>query len=345
MTATETRVLPHLRNITPYASARSEHAEKMDVMLDANENPFETAENRYPDPEHRKVRAEIALQQGLSAEEVFVGNGSDEAIDLIIRLFCYPGKDAIMVCQPTYGMYQVSASIMDVRVIDVPMTDGFRWDIEHILERQSEARVLFLCSPNNPTGNSLGESELREILLGWKGIVVLDEAYIDFSLHPTMRKLIREYDNLIVLQTFSKAWGMAGLRAGIAFANPEIIAYLYRIKSPYNLSAHTQERILQALAYPDEMRHQLKVILHERDKLMAALGHLPYLINIYPSDANFILIRVADADHLYRYLLEKGIVVRNRNRAVNCAGCLRITIGTPEENQLLLVSLHHYHRT
>lgn len=335
-------VRPNIRKLVPYSSARSEFKGKAEVFLDANENPFETGLNRYPDPLQWKLKAAISQLKGVPAEQIFLGNGSDEAIDLVVRIFCEPRQDHILILPPTYGMYQVSADIADVGIRSVSLTPEFQPDVEAILAAADEhSKILFICSPNNPTGNDVELERIRSLCAHFKGVVVVDEAYIDFSNQASCTSLLHEFPNLIVLQTFSKAWGMAGIRLGMAFASLEIIQLFNKVKPPYNINQLTQQIALEALeTSQDDYRQLLSTLLNERERLINGLGELNFVEKIFPSDANFILVKMDDPNGTYQYLVEEGIIVRNRNSVHLCAGSLRITVGRPEENDALLTALN-----
>ena len=335
-------VRPNIRKLVPYSSARSEFKGKAEVFLDANENPFETGLNRYPDPLQWKLKAAISQLKGVPAEQIFLGNGSDEAIDLVVRIFCEPRQDHILILPPTYGMYQVSADIADVGIRSVSLTPDFQPDVEAILAAADEhSKILFICSPNNPTGNDVELERIRSLCAQFKGVVVVDEAYIDFSNQTSCTSLLSEFPNLIVLQTFSKAWGMAGIRLGMAFASTEIIQLFNKVKPPYNINQLTQQIALETLeTSQDDYRQLLSTLLSERERLIKGLGDLKFVEKTFPSDANFILVKMDDPNGTYQYLVEEGIIVRNRNSVHLCAGSLRITVGRPEENDALLTALN-----
>ena len=335
-------VRPNIRKLVPYSSARSEFKGKAEVFLDANDNPFETGLNRYPDPLQWKLKTAISQLKGVPAEQIFLGNGSDEAIDLVVRIFCEPRQDHILILPPTYGMYQVSSDIADVGIRSVSLTPDFQPDVEAILAAADEhSKILFICSPNNPTGNDVELERIRSLCAQFKGIVVVDEAYIDFSNQASCTSLLSEFPNLIVLQTFSKAWGMAGIRLGMAFASTEIIQLFNKVKPPYNINQLTQQIALETLeTSQDDYRQLLSTLLSERERLIKGLGDLNFVEKIFPSDANFILVKMDDPNGTYQYLVEEGIIVRNRNSVHLCAGSLRITVGRPEENDALLTALN-----
>lgn len=335
-------VRPNIWNLAPYSSARSEFHGDASVFLDANENPWNEPYNRYPDPLQRNLKARLAELKNISEDQIFIGNGSDEAIDLVIRAFAEPGIDHITTVTPTYGMYQVAADVNNVVCRQVELGRGFTLDATRVLDVADDwTKVIILCSPNNPTGNTLDRREIYRILDQFPGIVVLDEAYIDFSEEPSFVAELARYPRLIILQTLSKAWGGAGLRLGMAFAAPEIIEILNKIKYPYNVSAPVQEAALRLLADPARMETQKRCILAERSRLKQALESAPFFFRVHPSDTNFLLVDVGRADQLYASLVKRGVVVRNRNNITLCRGCLRITIGTEEENNRLLKALEN----
>ncbi|TGE18091.1 histidinol-phosphate transaminase [Hymenobacter elongatus] len=344
----EKNIRPNIRAMQPYSSARDEFQGDARVMLDANENSLGSAGpevfNRYPDPQQRAVKAELATLKGLDPAQIFLGNGSDEAIDLLVRLTCTPGQDSILILPPTYGMYEVAANLNDVRLERIPLTADFQLSAEAVAQIvASAAKLVFLCSPNNPTGNLLHAQALEQVLRGFRGLVVVDEAYADFAAAPSWTTRLAEFPNLVVLQTFSKAWGLAGLRLGMAFASPAVISFLNKIKPPYNVSEATQRHALAALhdaPHFEQMRQQL---LAGRIWLQAHLPAVRIVEHIFPSDANFLLVRFrSDATAVYAYLLSQGIVVRNRTTQPGCAGCLRLTVGTAAENEQLVAALREY---
>ncbi len=339
-------IRPNILKLSPYSSARSEFTGDAAVFLDANESPYNTGLNRYPDPLQREVKRLLAAKKRVAENRIFLGNGSDEAIDLVYRVFCIPGQDNVVAPVPTYGMYEVCAEINDVAYRQVPLTADFQLDLPAMKAAVDErTKVLWLCSPNNPTGNLLAVADVEE-LLGWfGGIVVVDEAYIDFSTQPSFTSRMDEYPRLIVLQTFSKAWGLASVRLGMAFAQEEIIDCFNHVKYPYNVNLLTQQQALAALGQEEKKRARVEEILQERALLAAALRAFGFVRKTYPSDANFLLVQVDDADRLYHALAGRGIIVRNRNHVRMCAGCLRITIGTPEENRRLLSAFESFNQT
>lgn len=334
-------IRPNIVALKPYSSARHEFTGHGEIFLDANENPYDTDVNRYPDPLQQELKQVISELKNIPVDQIFLGNGSDEAIDLILRIFCNPGQDEIMVLPPTYGMYQVSADIADVKVKKVRLTEDFQPDLESIRQSMGEnTKVLFLCSPNNPSGNLIGIEKVKQILGFFKGIVVIDEAYIDFCPESTTIPMIGLYDRLIVLQTLSKAWGMAAIRLGMAFSSADIISYFNKVKAPYNINILTQRFALDRLNKRQAMRDQTSEILNEKHKLMTLLPSIPCVQKVYPSDANFLLIKVTQADRIYEALVVEGIVVRNRSKEPGCENALRITIGKPKENDLLIQTLN-----
>lgn len=324
----------------PYASARDEFKGEADIFLDANENPYPSPYNRYPDPLQWRVKEKLAAIKGVEPEQIFLGNGSDEAIDLIIRAFCEPNQDSILITEPTYGMYSVCAEVNAVKVQQVLLTPEFDLDLEAIPNAfDATTKVLFLCSPNNPTGNLLDHQKIKEVLKRFYGLVVVDEAYIDFAKSKSFVLELAHYPNLVVLQTFSKAWGLAGLRLGMCFASPEIIRILNKIKYPYNVNIRTQELALDAMEHETQKNEWVKEILDQRSKMETALRKLSITKEVFPSDANFLLVRVKEAQETYRQLMNMGIIIRDRSKVALCFNCLRVTIGTPEENERLVEAL------
>jgi histidinol-phosphate aminotransferase len=332
-------VRPNLINMKPYSSARDEFKQgdsKM-VFLDANENPFETGLNRYPDPQQRELKGQLGKIKGIPAENILLGNGSDEVLDLIFRAFCEPGKDNIITLPPTYGMYQVLAEINDIENREVLLTDDFQPNVPKILKKVDDnTKLIFLCSPNNPTGNLFSEEKILEILNNFNGLVVIDEAYIDFSESESWINKLKEFPNLIVTQTLSKAYGMAGIRLGICTASAEIIQILNKIKPPYNVNELTQKRALERVVDVVSVKKEIADILTQRTKLSKALLEVNFIEKMYNSDANFILIKVDNATLRYDQLLKKGIVIRNRTTQPLCENTLRLTVGTAEENRQLI---------
>jgi len=320
----------------PYSSARDDFSGSNKIFLDANENPFNTGYNRYPDPHQTVLKEKISRLKNLPAKNIFLGNGSDEAIDLAIRAFCHPGEDKIILCPPTYGMYEVAAHINDVEVLKVPLTKSFQLDLKPLIafSANPSVKLIFLCSPNNPTGNLIHQEDIQTLLKKFSGIVVLDEAYSDFSPEGSLLSRLSQFRNLIILQTFSKAWGLAGIRLGMAFAHERIISVFDKIKPPYNISELTQRLALEKLNDTSEKNETVAVLNEQRNRLAEQLQHVDIILKVFPSDANFLLVRFREPKKVYRYLLENGIVVRDRTAAVE--GCLRITVGTPEENKILI---------
>lgn len=337
----ERLVRKNIRNLTPYSSARSEFAGIAEVFLDANENAFGSPAggefNRYPDPLQMELKRTFAPIKNVGVSQIFVGNGSDEAIDLLFRVFCEPSRDEVIICPPTYGMYRVSADINDVAVCEVPLTDDFQLNVPGILSRiRGNTKLIFVCSPNNPTGNLMRRESIVEVAKAFNGIVIVDEAYIDYSDSRSMTAELASLPNLVILQTFSKAWGMAALRLGLALANETVIELLNRVKPPYNVSGITQQAVIDALENAETVTNWIAASIEQRNDLNDALARFSLVRKVYPSDANFILVKVDDADAVYRFLLNEKIVVRNRSNVELCGGCLRITVGTPEENQRLI---------
>lgn len=335
-------VRPNVWNLQPYSSARDEFHGEASVFLDANENPWNTPYNRYPDPMQWKLKDRLAELKQVSRDRIFLGNGSDEAIDLVFRVFCEPGKDVVVSITPSYGMYTVSADVNNVECRKVLLNERFDLEADKVLEVADEhTKVIFLCSPNNPSGNTLNRDEIYKILDHYHGIVVVDEAYIDFSASPSFAAELDKYPNLIVLQTLSKAWGAAGIRLGMAFASKEIIALFSRVKYPYNINELTQEKAYEILGNEKSQRIQIAKILSERSRLEEILRESPFSYRVYPSDANFLLVDVGNANGMYESLVSQGVVVRNRHSVQKCQGCLRITIGTPDENDALLNAIQN----
>jgi len=329
-------VRPNILNLEPYSSARDEFKGSEGIFLDANENPFGNL-NRYPDPLQKAVKQKLSEVKGIPVQNIFLGNGSDEIIDLCFRVFCEPAKDKALTFVPTYGMYEVSAAINDVELIKIPLNEKFQIDTEDITLNllDPKVKIIFICSPNNPTGNCIKSVEF--IVKNFDGIAIVDEAYIDFAESESMSKKLNDYPNLIVLQTLSKAWGLAAARVGIAFAGTNIIKYLNKVKPPYNISTPNQSAALAVLQETEKFELQRNIIIQEKSKLLQELENLDYVIKIYPSDTNFFLVEVKDADAVYNQLINNQIIIRNRNKVVK--NCLRITIGSPAENEALLAEL------
>ena len=332
---------PNVWALKPYSSARDEYSGvEASVFLDANENPYNAPNNRYPDPLQRELKALIAPVKGVKMENIFLGNGSDEAIDLVFRAFCRPGVDNVVAIDPTYGMYQVCAEVNDVEYRKMLLDVYYQFKASSLLSAIDEnTKAIFVCSPNNPTGNSLCRKEIESLLNKFDGLVIVDEAYIDFSSSESLLKDLDKYPNLIVLQTFSKAWGCAAIRLGMAFASPEIIAIFNKIKYPYNVNRLTQEEAIRVLQHPETIKGWVNTLLEERARVMEEFVKLPCCVRVFPTDANFFLAKVYEATQLYNYLVSEGIIVRNRTNVALCNDCLRITIGTKEENDALLDAL------
>ncbi|MCD8739453.1 histidinol-phosphate transaminase [Mucilaginibacter roseus] len=338
---------PNIKKLVPYSSARDEFKGEASVYLDANENafgsPLDTAYNRYPDPLQYKVKKRLSEIKGVPPRNIFLGNGSDEAIDVLFRSFCNPGVDNVILVPPTYGMYEVSANINDIETRKVLLTEDYQLNLEGIAEAIDEhTKMIFICSPNNPTGNSINREDVETLLANFSGLVVVDEAYINFSRQKTFIQELTEYANLVVLQTLSKAWGLAGLRVGMAFASEEIIEVMNKVKPPYNINEASQQLALEALNNIDTVNSWIKETLTQRDKLVLQLKNFDFVLDIYPSDANFILVKTTGARDIYNYLVQQGIIVRDRSKVELCEGCLRITIGTPAENETLINALQNY---
>mgnify|MGYP000776811155 CR=1 FL=1 len=335
---------PNVWRLKPYSSARDEYkGATASVFLDANENPYNMPHNRYPDPMQRELKVELAKIKKVRAEQIFLGNGSDEAIDLVFRAFCEPRIDNVVAIDPTYGMYQVCADVNDVEYRKVLLDDNFQFSADRLLAATDEhTKLIFLCSPNNPTGNDLNRDEIEKLLREFDGLVVLDEAYNDFSDQPSFLEELDEHPNLIVLQTFSKAWGCAAIRLGMAFASEAIIAIFTKIKYPYNVNQLTQKQAIEMLYRYYEIERWVKTLKEEREVLEAEFAKLPCTVKLFPSDANFFLARVTDAVKIYNYLVGEGIIVRNRNSVSLCGNCLRVTVGTRVENDKLIEALKKY---
>jgi histidinol-phosphate aminotransferase len=341
MTDIDKLVRNNVRNLAPYSSARDEFSGKEGIFLDANENPYGNL-NRYPDPYQRELKSAISKIKGIPEEKIFLGNGSDEVIDLCFRIFCNPGTDKALTFSPTYGMYEVSAAINDIKIIKVPLNGSFQIDMPVVLPLLDDEtlKLIFICSPNNPTGNCFNRADIEKIISTFHGIVVIDEAYIDFTEKPSFTPLTSAYSNLIVMQTLSKAMGLAAVRIGMAITNTDIIKYFNKIKPPYNISTINQRAALKMLATKGENKRQINLIIRERDILSAKLLDLKITKKIFPTDANFILLEVTDATGIYSSLVEKNIIVRNRTSVVN--NCLRITVGKPLENNALVSALNSF---
>ncbi|WP_128546892.1 histidinol-phosphate transaminase [Larkinella soli] len=346
----DTVLRSHIRSLTPYSSARDEYTGKEGIFLDANENAYGSvtteAYNRYPDPHQQAIKERLAPIKGVRPGQIFIGNGSDEAIDLLVRATCTPGQDSILILPPTYGMYEVSAAINDVPVIRVPLTPAFQIDVPAVQAAvQPHTKLLFVCSPNNPTGNLIHRNDILTLLDSFDGLVIVDEAYIDFADSQSFIALLDQYSNLVVLQTFSKAWGLAALRSGMAFASEELIRILDKIKPPYNISGPTQQLLLQALENVSGKNEMVDRTLARREELIGNLLNLPLVRHVYPSDANFLLVKFDDPRAIFDYLISRQIIVRDRHRVRLCEGCLRITVGTGQENEQLLSMLKAFYET
>lgn len=337
-------VRPNIWALKPYSSARDEYAGKeAHTFLDANESPYNTPYNRYPDPLQRELKQQIAVLKDIRPEQIFLGNGSDEAIDLVFRVFCTPGRDNIVSIEPSYGMYEVCADINNIEYRKVPLNSRYDIEADRLLEVCNErTKAIFLCTPNNPTGNTLCAAEIKKVLDSFGGIVVIDEAYGEYSDQPLWRSEIERYPNLIVLNTLSKAWASAGIRLGMAFARSEIIALFNKVKYPYNINILTQQKAKEILSRRLDIEDWIKLTKNERLSLMYAVDELDICEQVFPSEANFFLARFKDANRLYDYLVNQGIIVRNRSRIKLCDNCLRITIGSPQENTALLSALRKY---
>lgn len=344
MKTLESLVRPNIWALEPYSCARDEF-KGMDahVFLDANENPYNDPINRYPDPLQEKLKERLAPLKGVRPSQIFLGNGSDEAIDLVYRIFCIPSVDNVVAIAPTYGMYKVCADINNIEYRSVQLSADWQLDVKGLLNAvDSHTKVIWICSPNNPTGNDFPRETIHEVLTSFEGIVVIDEAYSDFSMEQPFRSLLDNYPNLIVLNTFSKAWASAAIRLGMAFASEEIVCLFNKVKYPYNVNLLTQKKALALLADLATVDGWLAQIRREREHVLPALAELPIVLKVFPTDANFVLVRVTDANRVYHYLVEHGIVVRNRNRVQLCKDCLRITIGTRQENNELLGALRFF---
>jgi histidinol-phosphate aminotransferase len=340
----------NIRRLVPYSSARDEYKGPAGIFMDANENAFGSPlpidYNRYPDPLQLKLKERIAEIKGVPAEHIFLGNGSDEVIDIMYRAFCTPGIDNVMICPPTYGMYEVSAHINDVPLKKVTLTADFQLDIEAMENAVDDhTKLIFICSPNNPTGNALRRPDIEMVLNNFKGIVVIDEAYINYARHASFIQELTEYPHLVVMQTLSKAWGLAALRIGMAFSSAMIIDVMNKIKPPYNINEASQQLAFQALGKVARVNEWIKETVQQREWLTAALSALAAVVQVYPSDANFLLVKTVDAHGLYQYLIDRGIVVRDRSNVTLCEGCLRITVGTPPENRELVGAMIDFSRT
>lgn len=341
---------PNILRMKPYASARTEFKDSAPIMLDANENPFGSPDtgyngalNRYPDPLQLSLKEQLTRIKGVPASNIFLGNGSDEIIDLMIRIFCEPGTDHILICTPTYGMYQVAAALNNVQVREIPLNTSFQLDLDAIaLHTDEKSKLLIICSPNNPTGNSFYREDIEELLNNFPGIVLIDEAYINYSRQQSFIRELTEYPNLVVMQTLSKAWGLAGLRIGMAYGALELIELLNKVKPPYNISTVNQSLAARAIQNIQPINDWIQQVIRERARLQSALQQFPWVEQVFPSDANFLLFRVTKAQELYDYLVQHGIVIRNRSAEPGCMNCLRITIGTESENTRFLEVANTY---
>jgi histidinol-phosphate aminotransferase len=333
--------------LKPYSSAKDEYTGDAKILLDANENslgsPLTKWYNRYPDTYQQKLKEKLAFVKQIAANQIFIGNGSDECIDILFRTFCEPGKDNIIICPPTYPMYEVSANINDVQVQNAPLLSDYQLNLAHIEQLvNDQTKIIWICSPNNPTGNSLDRIDIETILNHFNGIVVVDEAYINFSKQKSFVQSLIDYPNLVVLQTLSKAWGLAGLRLGMCFASPQIIGYLNKVKAPYNINIVTQELALQALEEVGQVNDMIKLLVDMRVALAQVIASMPHVIQVFPSDTNFILVKIPKARQLYEYLLSQGIIVRDRSALELCEDSLRITVGTEQENTLLVDAMYQW---
>ncbi len=340
-------VRPNIKTLKPYSSAKDEYTGDAKVLLDANENslgsPLTKWYNRYPDPYQQKLKEKLAFVKQIAANQIFIGNGSDECIDILFRTFCEPGKDNIIICPPTYPMYEVSANINDIAIQKAPLLSDYQLNLAHIEQLVNpNTKIIWICSPNNPTGNSLDRIDIETILNHFEGIVVVDEAYINFSKQKSFVQSLIDYPNLVVLQTLSKAWGLAGLRLGMCFASPQIIGYLNKVKAPYNINIVTQELALQALEEVGQVNDMIKLLVDMRIALAQVIASMPHVIQVFPSDTNFILVKIPKARQLYEYLLSQGIIVRDRSALELCEDSLRITVGTEQENTLLVDAMYQW---
>ena len=340
-------VRPNIKTLKPYSSAKDEYTGAAKILLDANENslgsPLTKWYNRYPDPYQKQLKEKLAFVKQIAANQIFIGNGSDECIDILFRTFCEPGKDNIIICPPTYPMYEVSANINDIKVQNAPLLSDYQLNVAHIEQLVNEhTKIIWICSPNNPTGNSLDRIDIETILNHFDGIVVIDEAYINFSKQKSFVQSLIDYPNLVVMQTLSKAWGLAGLRLGMCFANPDIIGYMNKVKAPYNINIVTQELALQALEEVGQVNDMIKLLVDMRNALAQVIASMPHVIQVFPSDTNFILVKIPKARKLYEFLMSKGIIVRDRSALALCEDSLRITVGTEQENTLLVDAMYEW---
>ena len=340
-------VRPNIKTLKPYSSAKDEYTGEAKILLDANENslgsPLTKWYNRYPDPYQQKLKEKLAFVKQIEANQIFIGNGSDECIDILFRTFCEPGKDNIIICPPTYPMYEVSANINDVSIQKAPLLSDYQLNLAHIEQLVNpNTKIIWICSPNNPTGNSLDRIDIETILNHFEGIVVVDEAYINFSKQKSFVQSLIDYPNLVVLQTLSKAWGLAGLRLGMCFASPQMIGYLNKVKAPYNINIVTQELTLQALEEVGQVNDMIKLLVDMRVALAEVIASMPHVIKVFPSDTNFLFVKIPHARKLYEYLLSQGIIVRDRSSLELCEDSLRITVGTEQENTALVDAMYQW---
>jgi histidinol-phosphate aminotransferase len=340
-------VRPNIKTLKPYSSAKDEYTGDAKILLDANENslgsPLTKWYNRYPDPYQQKLKEKLAFVKQIAANQIFIGNGSDECIDILFRTFCEPGKDNIIICPPTYPMYEVSANINDIAIQKAPLLTDYQLNVAHIEQLVNpHTKIIWICSPNNPTGNSLDRIDIETILNHFEGILLVDEAYINFSKQKSFVQSLIDYPNLVVLQTLSKAWGLAGLRLGMCFASPQVIGYMNKVKAPYNINIVTQELALQALEEVGQVNDMIKLLVDMRIALAQVIASMPHVIQVFPSDTNFILVKIPKARQLYEYLLSQGIIVRDRSALELCEDSLRITVGTEQENTLLVDAMYEW---
>lgn len=340
-------VRPNIKTLKPYSSAKDEYTGEAKILLDANENslgsPLLKWYNRYPDPYQSKVKEKMAFVKQIAANQIFLGNGSDECIDILFRTFCEPGKDNIIICPPTYPMYEVGANINDIAIQKAPLLPDYQLNVAHIEQLVNErTKIIWICSPNNPTGNSLDRIDIETILNHFDGIVVVDEAYINFSKQKSFVQSLIDYPNLVVLQTLSKAWGLAGLRLGMCFASPEILGYMNKVKAPYNINIVTQDLALQALEEVGQVNDMIQHLVDMRIALAEVIASMPHVIKVFPSDTNFLFVKIPHARKLYEYLLTEGIIVRDRSSLELCEDSLRITVGNEQENTALVDAMYHW---
>ena len=337
----ESLVRANIAALSPYSTARDEYQGELGVFLDANESPYENGYNRYPDPHQKSLKARLSQIKGVEAKNIFVGNGSDEAIDLMFRVFCEPAEDNAVAIAPSYGMYKVSAAINNIEMREVQLGEDFSLPVEALLAACDEhTKLMFICSPNNPTGNSFPRKDILRLAEEFEGMLIVDEAYIDFAEAESLKGEIEQYPNIVVLQTMSKAWAMAGLRLGLALADSRVVEIMSQVKYPYNINKAALQIVEQLLDEPID--DKVAEIVEQRGIVAEKLAEMPFVSKVYPSDANFVLAKVDDADAIYEHLIADGIIVRNRNRVLGCEGCLRITIGTKEENEKLIKSIERY---